>query len=55
MSGLGDTVRDFAADVRVAMAEREDEMLDALGVGEAPPAQAESIQVPGTARAVRHL
>ena len=35
VSGLGDAVRDFAADVRVAMAEREDEMLDALGVGEA--------------------
>jgi hypothetical protein len=32
VSGLGDTVREFAADVRVAMAEREDEMLDALGV-----------------------
>ena len=35
VSGLGDTVREFAAEVRVAMAEREDEMLDALGVTEA--------------------
>ncbi len=32
VSGLGDTLRAFADDVRVAMAEREDEMLDALGV-----------------------
>jgi len=32
VSGLGETVREFAADVRVAMAEREEEMLDALGV-----------------------
>lgn len=36
VSGLGDSVREFAADVRVAMAEREDEMLDALGVADAP-------------------
>lgn len=35
VSGLGDSVREFAADVRVAMAEREDEMLDALGVTDA--------------------
>jgi len=36
VSGLGDTVREFADDVRVAMAEREDEMLDALGVHDTP-------------------
>lgn len=48
VSGLGDTVRDFAAEVRVAMAEREDEMLDALGVsGDAPDDD-------GTARTSRH-
>ena len=42
VSGLGDSVREFAADVRLAMAEREEEMLDALGVAavdeaDAPP------------------
>jgi hypothetical protein len=36
VSGLGESVREFAADVRVAMAEREDEMLDALGVTDTP-------------------
>ena len=42
VSGLGDTVREFAAEVRVAMAEREDEMLDALGVaGAGEPAAPE--------------
>lgn len=34
VSGLGDTFRAFAEDVREAMAEREDEMLDALGVND---------------------
>jgi hypothetical protein len=34
VADLGESVRAFAADVRVAMAEREDEMLEALGVGE---------------------
>ena len=34
VADLGESVREFAADVRVAMAEREDEMLEALGVGE---------------------
>jgi hypothetical protein len=32
VAALGESVREFAADVRVAMAEREDEMLEALGV-----------------------
>ena len=37
VADLGESVREFAADVRVAMAEREDEMLEALGVtGELP-------------------
>ena len=35
VSGLGDSLRAFADDVRVEMAEREDEMLDALGVSDA--------------------
>ena len=38
VAGLGETFREFAADVRVAMAEREDEMLDALGVSGAAEA-----------------
>jgi hypothetical protein len=47
VSGLGDTAREFAAEVRIAMAEREEEMLEALGVGEAPPAPEDSVKIPG--------
>lgn len=31
-AGLGDAARDFAADVRAAMRERETDLMDALGV-----------------------
>jgi hypothetical protein len=31
-AGIGDTVRDFSAKVRAAMAERETELRDALGL-----------------------
>lgn len=32
ISGLGDVVREFVADVKTAMAEHEQELLEALGV-----------------------
>ena len=37
VSGLGDALRDFAADVRVGMAEREAELEDALGLSDPYP------------------
>ena len=36
MGGLGDTLRGFFDDVRVAMNDRESELLDALGVSDPP-------------------
>ena len=44
VGNLGDAIRDFAADVRDGMSEREDELSDALGLNEPYPAE------PGAAR-----
>ena len=35
VSGLAGSIRDFAADIRDGMAEREDELITALGLDEA--------------------
>jgi hypothetical protein len=46
-AGLGDTLRDFADQVRAAMAEREIELRDALGIDndrhDLPPAEAADV------------
>jgi hypothetical protein len=45
ITSLGDAVRDFAADVRAGMTEREDELLEALGVSsEGRPIPADTVQ-----------
>lgn len=44
VGNLGDAIREFAADVREGMTEREDELADALGLGDPYPAE------PGVAR-----
>lgn len=44
LSNLGDAIKDFAADVRDGMADREDELTDALGLGDPYPVE------PGAAR-----
>lgn len=50
-AGLGDTVRDFADDVKAAMREREHDLMDALGVNAdgtpaGPPPDGEVAQRP---------
>lgn len=44
MGNLGAAIKDFAADVRDGMTEREDDLTDALGLGDPYPAE------PGAAR-----
>lgn len=44
VGNLGEAIKDFAADVRDGMTEREDELSDALGLGDPYPAE------PGAAR-----
>jgi hypothetical protein len=39
LSNLGEAIKDFAADVREGMTEREEELADALGIGEPYPAE----------------
>lgn len=39
MGNLGEALKDFAADVREGMSEREDELSDALGLADPYPAE----------------